>query len=391
MSGITQFMDDKALLSGVLPEGLRDGLPPQAAHRDTVVRSLQDHFARNGYDLVAPPLVEFEDALRGRIDAGQGNTDDAFRLLDPVSQRSLVVRSDITRQVARIATTRMSGIARPLRLSYTGSSLHTRGTQLQPSRQVRQVGIELIGSKAPGAVKELASIVSAGFDALALCDITFDLAMPGLIPALCRDLSLSAEDTALVKEALDDKDAAALASLPEKARTLTTAIMQAIGPADKAVEAVSALNLKGEAGALWAIAKDIVAAFSSAVGSHRLHLDPGEVHGFSYQAGWALSVFSDGVRGELGRGGGYMLRGQGGGEPALGFTFYPDIFADHLPVASGPSRIYVPINTPEAKILSLQEDRYVTVRALDADTDIAASAKSQNCTYIFENNTVKAL
>lgn len=391
MGVITQFMDDKALLSGVLPEGLRDGLPPQAAHRDSVVRRLQDHFGRSGYDLVAPPLVEFEDALRGRIDAGQGNVDDAFRLLDPVSQRTLVVRSDITRQVARIATTRMSHMARPLRLSYTGSALLTRGTQLQPSRQVRQVGLELIGSNAVSAVEELANIISSGFDTLGLRDVTFDLAMPGLIPALCRDLALSAEDTARVKAALDDKDAAALADLPGAARTLTTAIMQAIGPAEKAVEAVSALNLQGEAGALWSIAKEIVAAFSRSVGAHRLHLDPGEVHGFSYQAGWALSVFANGIRGELGRGGGYILQGETGRDPALGFTFYPDVFADFLPVGDGAQRIYVSFGTPQRDILKLQDQGYITVRALSKDTDIDAVAASQNCNTIYKNGAIQAL
>ncbi|MEM6683941.1 MAG: ATP phosphoribosyltransferase regulatory subunit, partial [Pseudomonadota bacterium] len=79
-------MDERALNSGLLPQGLRDGLPPQAGHSDAVVRRLQDQFRSNGYDLVAPPLVEFEDALRGRLDAGQGDSDDAFRLLDPASQ-----------------------------------------------------------------------------------------------------------------------------------------------------------------------------------------------------------------------------------------------------------------------------------------------------------------
>lgn len=384
-------MDDQAFSSGLLPEGLRDGLPPMAGHHDKLVRGLQDGFERNGYDLVAPPLVEFEDALRGRLDAGQGNSNDAFRLLDPISQRSMIVRSDITRQVARIATTRMANVPRPLRLSYTGSALRTSGSQLQPSRQLRQVGLELIGADGPAAAAELADIVYGAFDSLSLKDLTFDLAIPGLLPALCEDLSLSKAQTDQIKAAVDDKDAAALAHLPEKARILTTAIMNAIGPAQKAVETVSALNLPGKAGALWRTATQIVETFITVVGAHRVHLDPGEVHGFSYQAGWALSVFGDGIRGELGRGGAYMLQGAGGLEPALGFTFYPDVFADHVPLADQGKRLYVAAGASAADIHKLQNDGYKTLRALSSGGDIKQSAHEHGCDAYFEAGQIVAL
>lgn len=381
-------MDDQALLHGLLPEGLRDGLPPKASHRETIVGTLQDHFRLNGYSHVAPPLVEFEDALRGRLDAGQGNSDDAFRLLDPVSQRTLVVRSDITRQVARIATTRMAKEPRPLRLSYSGSALRTRGTQLRPSRQVRQVGLELIGANSTAAVQELGQVISQAFQTLGLKDVTYDLAVPGLVPALCRDLSLGSKAREHVTAALDDKDAAALAGLPEAVKEPISAIMHAIGPADKAIAAVSQLNLQGEAGALWAIAVDTIQAFADIVGYEHLHVDPGEVHGFSYQAGWALSVFCEGVRGELGRGGAYMLQGPSGKEQALGFTFYPDVFADMAKRQAGNKRIYVPLGTGIEHITTLQADGYETVRALEADTDPYASARRLGCAYIFDTQNI---
>lgn len=388
---MTATMDKQALLSGLLPEGLRDGLPPKAGHREWIVAYLQSHFKANGYRHVAPPLVEFEDALRGRLDAGQGNSDNAFRLLDPVSQQTLVVRSDITRQVARIATTRMANESRPLRLSYSGSALRTQGTQLRPSRQVRQVGVELIGANCSAAIGELAHIVASAFDNLDIGDLTFDLAVPGLIPALCRDLSLSIEQTRSVRDALDDKDAAVLASLPQSARALTTAIMHAIGPADKALAAVNALDLQGEAGALWSIAADNITAFSDVFGAGRLHVDPGEVHGFSYQAGWALSVFSQDVRGELGRGGAYMLQGPNGNEPALGFTFYPDVFADIVRSQAEEKRIFVAYQTPEKEILGLQSDGYETVRAFARVTDIYEAAQLQNCGFVYQDQSVKAV
>src|SRR3546814_3117616 len=68
-----------------------------------------------------------------------------FRVMDPVSQRMMGLRTDITLQVARIAATRLRDAARPLRLAYAGQVLRVRGSQLRPERQFAQAGFELIG------------------------------------------------------------------------------------------------------------------------------------------------------------------------------------------------------------------------------------------------------
>jgi ATP phosphoribosyltransferase regulatory subunit len=43
-----------------------------------------------------------------------------FPLMDPVSQRMMGLRPDITPQVPRIAASRLKNSPRPLRLSYAG-------------------------------------------------------------------------------------------------------------------------------------------------------------------------------------------------------------------------------------------------------------------------------
>ena len=48
---------------GLLPAGLRDGLPPQAAWEARVIELLLDGFGRHGYQRVKPPLIEFEETL----------------------------------------------------------------------------------------------------------------------------------------------------------------------------------------------------------------------------------------------------------------------------------------------------------------------------------------
>jgi len=122
----------------LLPAGLRDLLPPEAAHEARLRESLMAMLAAHGYERVNPPLVEFEDGLLSGL--GAATAADTFRLMDPVSQRMMGVRADMTPQVARLATTRLAAAARPLRLSYAGEVLRVKGSQLRPERQFLQVG-----------------------------------------------------------------------------------------------------------------------------------------------------------------------------------------------------------------------------------------------------------
>ena len=71
----------------LLPNGLNDTLMPDAAIESAMVARLLERFERFGYDLVKPPLAEFEDSL---LD-GPGSTlaPQMFRVMDPVSQRKI--------------------------------------------------------------------------------------------------------------------------------------------------------------------------------------------------------------------------------------------------------------------------------------------------------------
>ncbi|MDP9164277.1 MAG: ATP phosphoribosyltransferase regulatory subunit, partial [Pseudomonadota bacterium] len=114
------------IAAGLLPEGLRDRLPPQAEAAATLLRGLLDHVAAHGYERVQPPLIEYEEGLAGRL--GGASRQELLRFVDPVSQRTLALRSDMTGQVGRIAATRLAHYARPLRLGYGGPVLRVKGS-----------------------------------------------------------------------------------------------------------------------------------------------------------------------------------------------------------------------------------------------------------------------
>ena len=118
-----------SLAPGLLPEGLRDRLPPQAEAASRLMHRVIVAIGRHGYARVMPPLAEFEESLVGRLKSSRAQ--DLLRMVDPVSQRMLALRPDITAQIGRIAATRMGHEPRPLLLAYG------EGTQRAERRHVR--------------------------------------------------------------------------------------------------------------------------------------------------------------------------------------------------------------------------------------------------------------
>ena len=122
------------LHKALLPQGLRDLLPPDAEAEAEAVGRLVAVLTSHGYERVKPPLMEFEENLLSG--AGAAMAPETFRLMDPISQRMVGLRADMTTQIARIAGARLANAPRPLRLCYAGEALRVRGSDMQPERQI---------------------------------------------------------------------------------------------------------------------------------------------------------------------------------------------------------------------------------------------------------------
>ncbi|MFZ5609273.1 MAG: ATP phosphoribosyltransferase regulatory subunit [Pseudomonadota bacterium] len=383
-------MTDRGIEKGLLPEGLRDALPPEAAHGEAIVRRLLDLFAAHGYDQVAPPLVEFEEGLAGRLDAASRL--DMFRLLDPESQRVMVLRSDITGQIARIAATRLGHLPRPLRLGYAGSALRVKGSQLRPERQFRQAGIELIGPRSLDAAAEVVLIAEEALVGLGVAGISIDLVFPRFVPVLAQDLGLDEAAAAHVRAALDAKDVGQLAFLPAPARARFESVLAAAGPADQALAALRRLDLPARSASMFAAIDAFVARLFADAPQLCLTIDPGEHRGFAYQGDFGFTLFGRGERGELGRGGRYGIRRpEGAVEPATGFTLYLDSLARAVPPEAARAKLLVPPAIDRQIATRLRAEGWATVQALAPVADLRQEARRLGCSHAWIGDAAVAV
>ncbi|MBE7637954.1 ATP phosphoribosyltransferase regulatory subunit [Sneathiella sp. P13V-1] len=371
---------------GLLPAGLADMLPPAAAAEAEVSENLMRVFKLNGYRRVKPPLIEFEEHLLEG--AGEALAAKMFRVMDPVSHRMMGIRTDITPQVSRIATTRLKQDARPLRLSYSGQVLRVYGGQLRPERQFTQAGVELIGSSEISADAELILLAAEALDTLGIKGFSIDLTLPTLLPTICEEMGIEKEQADAARDALDQKDAAVLSTFGETLSPVLGALLEAAGPADRALDRLEALTLPSNAAEQVSQLRELVTLLQAAMPSLILTIDPGEYRGFEYQTGISFTLFAKNVRGELGRGGRYHLLD---GECATGFTLFLDSLLRAVPRKKAEIKVFLPKGTSRQQALELRESGWITIVGLEDVEDEERAAKKFGCTHVFISGDVKEI
>ena len=382
-------LHEKALL----PAGINDVLSPDAAFEAATLERLIAVFTGYGYQRVKPPLIEFEENLLAGLGAAMG--EQTFRLMDPVSQRMMGVRADMTPQVARIAATRLAGTPRPLRLSYAGQVLRVTGSQLRPERQFAQVGAEIIGADESAADSELVRMATTALTALGVERLSVDLGIPTLVPTFCTEAGLNADLQGRLRPHLDRKDVAAIKAMAtdigDDAATTLAAMLTASGPAEQALAALNALNLGPKASAERTALADVVDLVSRGATDLPLTIDAVENRGFEYHSGVTFTFFALGVRGELGTGGRYLTSLNGDAkEPATGLTLFMDSVLRALDRGETPRRLYLPHGST-ADAAPWRAEGWAVIEGLKPAADAAIEARRLGCTYVVDGEDIHQL
>lgn len=355
----------------LLPVGLADRLPAAARVLTVARRAALDAMNAHGYDRVIPPLVEFERSMATRMSGVA--TRRMVRFTDPASLRTLALRSDLTVQVGRIAATSMADAPRPLRLCYAGEVTAIVADQLDPRRERLQLGAELIGSDGVAAAAEIVSLAIEALAAAGATRISVDFTLPDLVETLAAGpLPLDAAQVAAVSAELDAKDAGGLSAIGADE---WKPLLYAAGPFDTAIEKLAAFDRSGALVTRIAGLKAIAARIGDTA---QVTLDPTERHGFQYQSWFGFSLYADGVRGALGRGGTYTIHGTE--EQATGFSLYIDPLVDALGESAAGDLLFLPLGHDPAAAARLRAIGWRTCAALAHHDD----ARELGCSHRFE-------
>jgi len=287
----------------LLPENVEDLLPRQAKLLENYRRKLLDLYAKNGYKLVIPSLLEYAESLNA---FGKDLDLDTFKVVDQLSGRMMGVSSDLTTQTSRIDSQLLQN-GDINKLCYAGPVLRAK-TALTQSRELYQVGIEYFGNSDIAADIEVQIILINSLKLLNISEVTLDINHLDIYNQLILELELSEEDKIFIAEALIIKDKGALRKTLKKYHKNIAS--------EQLIELV---DLYGDKNVLNQIVKLIPGnkAIKSSVDKlkslYEVLIDKGikisfdfsDIRGYQYHSGFIFSAYSPSYSSAIAQGGRY--------------------------------------------------------------------------------------
>jgi len=310
----------------LLPEGIEEALPADAARLESLRRKLLDVYATWGYQLVMPPFIEYLDSLL----TGTGHDLDlqTFKLTDQLTGRTMGVRADMTPQVARIDAHQLQQDA-PNRLCYMGTVLNTRSDGFGSSRSPLQVGAELYGHAGIDSDVEILSLMLETFKQSGVENVFVDIGHVGIYRGLAAQAQLNKQQEASLFEMLQRKAIPEIEEfldqqkLPTDVKTMLLSLAELHG-GDECLQKASLAFAAANDSVKQALEylQQTVAKLKQRIADVNIHFDLSELRGYHYQTGIVFAAYVPGQGQEIARGGRYDDIGKvfGRARPATGFS-----------------------------------------------------------------------
>jgi len=310
-----------------IPKGVATFLPVAASEKRAVEKTVFAVFAAHGYREVIPPTFEYLDVLAPGLDAEL--IEKSYKVVDRGTGRILVLRPDVTAQIARMVAMGMVDEPLPLRLCYSANVFRYEPEHAGRDREFFQIGIELIGPKGTAADVEPIMVAAECLRRLGITAFMIAIGQGAFFNALLGRTGVSQVLQRQLREAAARKDIGRMEALLHGAGLR--------GRTAKAILAVPALFGRQEvleAAARWApqiedcrraLARlhEVWDRMAAAGLEDHLLVDLGEVRQMEYYTGLVFDIYADGLGVEVGGGGRYdHLIGRFGREiPSTGFAF----------------------------------------------------------------------
>jgi ATP phosphoribosyltransferase regulatory subunit len=330
----------------LLPEDIADVLPAEARKVETLRRAILDLYQSYGYELVAPPILEFLDSLL--TGTGSDLNLQTFKLVDQLSGRTLGLRADMTPQVARIDAHLLnrSGVTR---LCYAGSIAHARTPVGSSAREELQLGAEIYGCATWEADFEAMTLLLKTLGLAGLNRVYLDLSHAGILAGILDSQDLGKADIETLYGLLQSKDRTRLKvwaqSLNFKAIDALIALTELNGPCvevlTKAKKILPKHKYIDEALAQLERLSSATASLSTDL---ELSIDLADLRGYQYHSGVMFAAYVDKLPQPIARGGRYDHVGQafGRSRPATGFSLDLLTLANLSPMPMRKSAIVAP-------------------------------------------------
>ncbi|MEY4370189.1 MAG: phosphoribosyltransferase regulatory subunit [Pseudomonadota bacterium] len=331
----------------LLPENVADVLPSEARKTEEVRRAMLDQFRSYGYELVAPPLLEYVESLMPVQD--QDLDLRMFKLVDQLSGRTMGIRADMTIQVARIDAHLLN---RPgvVRLCYAGALLHTRPSGFHSTREPLQVGAEIYGHAGLEADVEIQALALASLKLAGMSELTLDLSHVGVLDAVIEDDPLAKSERSALIGLLRAKDMPALHAWVKRYGHSVSEAVLTLASLRGGIEVLDTARQSLPRKAAIDQALSALSQMAQAATGASINIDLADLSGYQYESGVTFAIYVPGLPNAVARGGRYDEVGEafGRARPATGFSMDLREIVGLLPVTPPVPAISAPWRHDEA-------------------------------------------
>lgn len=336
------------------PAGVRDYLP----HAVTALRRIESQVLECmeswGYQQIITPTMEYYDTVGV---ASSTSDQKLFKLLNNRGT-SMVLRSDMTAPIARLAASLLKDEPLPMRLSYHANVFRAIEEEAGRETEFFQTGVELIGDDSPEADAEVVALAIESLRAAGVTTFKIALGHVGFLDGLLREvLSGRPADQERLKLDLLNRDYVGFRSTIGSlglSRAAAAELEGILGLRGGREVCGQAMGLCGNVAARTSIEHlnkvwDVLDDYGSA--EHVL-IDLTMIGDFSYYTGMTFEGYASDIGFPVVSGGRYdkLLEQFGRRAPATGFALKTNRVLDGIrqPVPEGPRTVLVQY-TPERR------------------------------------------
>ncbi|OPH52146.1 ATP phosphoribosyltransferase regulatory subunit [Paenibacillus ferrarius] len=185
------------------PLGVKDYLPDAVTKLRNIEYRVLACMERWGYNQIITPTLEYYDTV-----GVASSTEDKklFKLLDRKG-KTLVLRSELTAPIARVASSLLKEHAFPLRLSYHSNVFRAIEEEAGRDSEFFQTGVELVGDASSEADAEVVALAIASLQAAGVNTFKIALGHVGFLNGLFQETLEGRSDAQLaLKEHLLSRD-----------------------------------------------------------------------------------------------------------------------------------------------------------------------------------------
>ena len=362
-------------INDLLPEGFKVLLPEEAHKEEIISRLILDLFFQRGYLLVKTPIMEYEDNISQNTLKSLHN--ESYLFLEPETKKILVLRSDITPQIAKLAGTKLKHLPRPLRFSYSGEVIRNSKNNYKTEKQLKQIGVELIGGPQDKSMIEILKIAITALQNINIKNITIDFSLPSIFRIIDKNFNLKSKSNINIKKALKNKDSGIIS---EKKYNYINGLILMAGTIEEALKVYKKFVFPKKIDELLKNFFKFISVIKKNSKNLSITVDMTEGNSFLEYFNFGFKIYNKENAQYIAVGGDYRSNNN---EIGMGMTFLVSQLLESTNFKNR-EKVYVPFDVEHKKI-KLKKS-CIIIKELFAKKDILKEAKKQNCNYILRKN-----